>query len=421
MNNFCIRTLGCKVNQFESFSIADSLCRLGLKETDDKCDLVIVNTCAVTHVACHQSRQVISKLSRNNPSATLLITGCYVDLYPTELQERFSNIILIPNAYKLTIPEIVKTGNFPCENLRAVYFPSNVPVFKGRARAYLKVQDGCEQFCSYCVVPFARKGYKSLDLQKAVSQAKELESIGFHEVVLTGIHLGRYGFERGQSLANLLSALIAGTNILRFRLSSIEPTEISPSILTMIRESNRICKHLHIPLQSGSATILKGMKREYLPEDFKDLVGQIRDLIPDCGIGTDVMVGFPGEDEKEFSKTLSLLKTLPITYIHAFPYSPRKGTAAYGLSHTSSPQEIRHRVKMLRELSEQKKREFISSFVGSYVEFLPERYSHEGFITGHTDNYLLGILVDQRNLPLGNRIMAKVQGSKGDILILKTA
>ncbi|MFN3535068.1 MAG: MiaB/RimO family radical SAM methylthiotransferase, partial [Desulfatiglandales bacterium] len=383
---FKVVTLGCKVNQYESFSIIDRLQRIASEEGGPDGDYAIINTCAVTHVACHQSRQAISKLMRENPSSTLLITGCYVDLYPEELQERFGKAILIPTPYKLRIPEMVGTSNFEYSSLFPISFPQFPPKPKTRARAYLKVQDGCEGRCSYCVVPLARGSYKSLDMEEVVRQAKELEEAGFEELVITGIHLGKYGVEKGEaSLERLISQLISNTSQLRFRLSSIEPKEVTPLLLRMIRETNRICRHLHIPLQSGSAKILRGMGRDYLPDFYRDLVHQVKGSLPDSSLGTDVMVGFPGEDESSFLETLQFLEALPITYLHVFPYSPRKGTLAYSFKRSISHGELRRRVATLKELDRRKRGQFMAQMLGSVLQFLPERSSKEGELIGHTD------------------------------------
>lgn len=418
--SFKIATLGCKVNQYESFSIIDSLANLNIKETKFNSDLVIVNTCAVTHVACHQSRQAISKSIRENPSATVIITGCYVDLYPEEIRERFSNVILIPTPYKLRIWELAQKGEFDHLNLSPLYFPGRVPNFRGRARAYLKIQDGCEQKCSYCIVPIARGGYKSLDLHSAVSQARELEERGLEEMILTGIHLGMYGAEKkGLNLEKLLIELISNTSILKFRLSSIEPTEISPNLISLIKESNRICRHLHIPLQSGSKEILSKMNRNYSPKFFRDLIFYIKEQIPDCGLGTDIIVGFPGESEEEFNDTVSLIEELPLSYLHVFPYSPRKGTPAYNLVPQFTSKEAKLRVNYLRRLGEMKRRTFMEQMLGANLEFVPEKVSDCGQLVGHTDNYLPGILSDGQKDLVRRRVLVKVIGIEENRLSLK--
>lgn len=415
---FKVFTLGCKVNQYESFSIIDSLENMSIKERSYNADLVIVNTCAVTHVACHQSRQVIARSIRENPSATVIITGCYVDLYPEELKERFPKATLIATPYKLRIWELVKKDEYSHLDMAPLYFPERAPNYRYRVRAYLKVQDGCEQRCSYCIVPMARGGYKSLSLDSAVSQAKELEEKGIQELILTGIHLGMYGVEKGFNLEKLLIELISNTSILKFRLSSIEPTEINPSLISLIKESNRICKHLHIPLQSGSKEILSKMNRGYSPVFFRNLVSYIKKEIPDCGLGTDIIVGFPGEGEREFGETVSLIEELPFTYLHVFPYSERKGTPAFNLKVQCTPKEKKLRVNYLRKLGEVKRKRFLEQMMGTELEFLPERVSDQGQLMGHTDNYLLGVLSNGQRDLIGKRVRVKVVGTEENRLLL---
>jgi threonylcarbamoyladenosine tRNA methylthiotransferase MtaB len=417
---FKIYTLGCKVNQYESFCIRYDLTRDGFREKEMDCDLIIVNTCAVTNTACHQSRQSISKLMGENPRADIIITGCYVDLYPDELANKFKKAILIQNSYKLRMPEIIRGGPSLPKGLAPCWFPHVPPLQEGRGRAYLKIQDGCEANCSYCVVPTARGGYKSLARDLVVCQSKELERRGFKEVVLTGIHLGKYGVDRGEEgLVDVIEDVLKGSDVMKLRISSLEPAEVTDALLRVFINSCRLNKHFHIPLQSGSEKILSLMERDYSPKFYKDLIWEIKRLMPQAGIGADVIVGFPGEDDECFEETLNLIKELPLSYLHVFPYSERNGTKAKDFANKVPIGVKKKRATILRALGDEKKREFLHSHIGKYVEILVEKKAPDGRLFGHTDNYLMGVVESAGPDVLGMWLGGRVERVEDGVLVVK--
>jgi len=419
IKRFKIVTLGCKVNQYESFAIKESFLHKGLEEGKNYCDFIVINTCAVTSSACHQSRQVISKLVKENPNATILITGCYVDLYPSELKIRFNSANLIPTKYKLDIFRFTEDLKTKVELLKPSYFPLTPPTSFGRARAYLKIQDGCEGKCTYCVVPIARGAYKSLEREKLLNQVEFLEQKGYREIVLTGIHLGKYGFDLGDiTLRDILIEILNTTNNVKLRLSSIEPTELTKDLLELVKASERICRHFHVPLQSGAEEVLVKMGREYIPEEYASIVLDIYSTIPNVGIGSDVIVGFPGEDERAFEKTFNLIKTLPLSYLHVFPFSPRPNTIANSYRDRISHDIVKKRLHLLRALSEEKKLKFMEAQLENYIKFLPERILEDEYTVGHTDNYLVGIMRYKSKI-LGEWVLGKVKGIENNRLVLE--
>jgi len=418
IRRFRIATLGCKVNQYESFAIKELFLENGFEESGRDCDLVVINTCAVTNSACHQSRQLISKLKRENPNAKIFVTGCYVDLYPSELQGRFPSAMLVPTRYKLDIFKVAERGEVNVERLNSSCFPIKPPTPSERARAYLKIQDGCEGRCTYCVVPLARGSYKSLEKNRVLEQVTYLEKMGYREVVLTGIHLGKYGADLGDiTIEDILLEILKRSSKVRLRLSSIEPTELSRDLLELVKSSERICKHFHIPLQSGAEKILLAMGREYTSDEYAELIWDIHKLIPDAGIGADVIVGFPGEDEKDFENTYQLIERLPLSYLHVFPFSVRPGTVASSYVNAVPINVIKTRLNLLRSLAEEKKRTFMERQVGNYIKFLPEKTIEGTYIMGHTDNYLLGVMRSTDG-GLGKWALGKVRGVEANKLIL---
>jgi len=398
---FKIFTLGCKVNQWESAFFRTALEDMGWEEArEDPCGLAIVNTCIVTQKASHQSRQAIRRFIRENPGALVVAAGCYAQVYPEELGEIEGLDMIIGNTLKYALPELVSMrGPRDRPQLFVKPFAGRVPLeplevknFAERTRAYLKVQDGCETFCSYCIVPRARGPYRSLELDHVLWSLEGLADQGFKEVVLTGIHLGKYGVDLHQEtdLAGLLAEIGKRQFPLRIRLSSLEPGEINDAIIEMVASEPWLCRHFHVPLQSGDARVLKAMGRTYSPEDYRSLILKIREKVPLAAIGADVMVGFPFEGEKEFQNTLKLAKSLPVSYLHVFPYSPRKGTPAEKLGNPIPPDVVKQRARCMRDLGLRKRADFWNLCVGIEFEVLVEKWEeeHPPVVQGLTDNYL---------------------------------
>jgi len=397
-----VATLGCKVNQFESASFISSLRARGIEIVPfpRKADLYIINTCAVTIKAGAQSRQLVRRALKANPEARLIITGCYAQIDSVGLMEITDyGACIVGNSYKHRLVEVALAADC-CDlemflgDIREAREICFLPVrrFPGRTRAFLRLQDGCSNFCSYCIIPYTRGRSRSLPQEKALEQLEVLLKENYREIVLTGIHLGMYGHDLPEpaTFVDLLQKFLAAAPSIRFRLSSLEPAEVSGEILTLIRERDNFMPHLHIPLQSGDSRILAFMNRHYSPAFFEEVIGRVRSFLPGAAIGVDVMAGFPGEDETAFLNTVDLLERLPVSYLHVFPYSKRPGTLAATMKNHVNSKVKQERTSILRKIGLQKKREFYSSFLGETREVLVEGKpaGDKGIRQGFTDNYI---------------------------------
>lgn len=393
-------TLGCKVNQSDAASLASELKARGHRVVypSEPADVTIIHTCTVTQKTDYQSRQLIRRVVASDPARQVIVTGCYAQVSPESLQE-IAGIDFIVGIHERTrIPQIVSRGKcatpyaFVSPSEETQVFEENLSPFTGRTRAYLKVQDGCDSFCSYCLVPFARGRNRSFPLDRALARAGELSRQGFQEVVLTGIHLGTYGQDLTPpiTLLDLLRALEGEQFNFRLRLSSIEPAEFTPELIRFLAASPRICPHLHIPLQSGDDGILQEMNRNYSSSFFEDLVRRLVRSIPGVTIGVDVIGGFPGEDEQAFGNTMQLIESLPLAYLHVFPFSRRKGTPAFSSPGQVPSRVIKDRCRALRELGWRKKSLYHTSFLGRTLQVLVEskRDRDTGMLKGYSQNYI---------------------------------
>jgi threonylcarbamoyladenosine tRNA methylthiotransferase MtaB len=404
MPKFKIITLGCKVNQAESESIAGRLTGPDWQPAGaaEEADVCIINTCTVTQKAAMQSRQAVRQAIHANPRACVAVTGCYAETDPQALMTIKGLDCIVDQAGKARLPEMIRTGRITKGARPALLSltgdtacPPAVAFFDtpaGRTRPFLKIQDGCDAFCTYCVVPYARGRSRSSELQAVIASVEHLAAQGFHEVVLTGIHIGFYGRDLSppSTLLELLQRVETQTPPVRVRLSSIEPLELTDEIISLVAGSDRFCRHFHIPLQSGDHGILKRMGRPYAPEDFSTLVRKIRRSLPDAAIGADVLVGFPGETETAFENTLQLIEALPVTYLHVFPFSARPGTAAHDFPENVPPDRIKQRCSRMRQLGSRKRLGFHRSFIGQHLAVLAEsrRDPKTGRLKGVSSNYL---------------------------------
>ena len=376
-----LTTLGCKSNRYDSQVIEGLLRGEGFETVSfrDEADAYIINTCTVTSKTDYQSRQLVRRARRLNPSALLIVTGCYAQVSPGEIAgiegvdyvvgtlERDRIPTFIKSGRKTGSPEVVTAGKR--DSQPAFYSPgikSNT-----MTRAYLKVQDGCDAFCSYCIIPYARGRSRSATREEVLLGLEDLMEKGFKEIVLTGIHLGGYGrdLSPASSLTALLEEMEKRDYPCRIRLSSIEPLEITDGIIALMKSSNLLCNHLHVPFQSGDDKVLSAMKRPYSRAELIGLVGKLCSSLPHISIGVDVIAGFPGESEAGFANTCDLLRELPLSYFHVFPYSRRKGTPAAELSPLENG-VIKERAKVLRELGEKKKADFLNQNLGQNGEGL---------------------------------------------------
>jgi len=414
---FKIITLGCKVNQFESACLRGALLHAGWTEVvkDGCADVNIINSCIVTQRAACQTRQAVRKVIKGNPSATTAVIGCYAEVFPEELSNIEGVSLVAGNAMKGRLPEMLLDGPSPCRPLLNIppfsksgtggisqalsSFHKDTPfevlsaeMFSDRTRSFLKIQDGCDSFCSYCIVPFARGHLRSLPPAKAISMLRAFAEKGYKEAVLTGIHLGKYGTDLpdGTNLHGLLKLIQKERLPLRIRLSSLEPMEIERDLIDMVGSEPWLCRHFHIPLQSGDDRILERMNRKYTSREFAALIRRVRERAPLAAIGVDVMAGFPGEDDQAFRNTFDLLMDLPISYLHVFPFSPRKGTAASTLSGRVHEKEIKERADSLRAVGAKKRLAFYTSCLEKEFQVLTEGWKsrERGIIRGFSDNYL---------------------------------
>jgi threonylcarbamoyladenosine tRNA methylthiotransferase MtaB len=408
---FTVKTLGCKVNQHEADAIIVDMENAGFRyispdDKDEKADFFIINTCTVTGRAAMQARQTIRQAIRQNPEARIIVTGCYAQTEPDEIGKIPGVHHIIGQSHKHLLAPILQilgtdspsaTLEMPLKALSDIrqlrhFYPVPTSAMGNRTRPYLKIQDGCNSFCTYCIVPLTRGPSRSLAVDEVIAQVRRIHEAGYLETVLTGIHVGCYGLDLHPptTLHGLLDRVLKETEIIKIRLSSIEPLELTPDIITLASTSSRFRNHFHIPLQSGDNGILQSMNRPYSAEYYRDLILDIHRRIPDCGIGSDVLVGFPGETAQAFENTFHLLESLPVTYLHVFPFSPRKGTRADGFPNRVSPSVIKERCRDLRLLGFRKKIDFYEKQVGKRVEVLIEGKSspRHGLLKGMTETYI---------------------------------
>ena len=394
MRTVGILTLGCKVNTYESEYIIHLLKEAGyqIKDFDDFCDVYIINTCTVTNTSDIKSRKMIRKAIRKNPDACVVAMGCFIEANK-DFQLPGLDIIL-GNRDKSKIIELLDEWFLKQEEIRRLY--STLPrefedmyinEFPGRTRAFVKIQDGCENFCSYCIIPFVRGKCRSKNPDEVIDEITDLVNHGYQEVVLTGIHTGNYGVDLDTNFASLLKRVVAIPGLLRLRISSIEITELTKDVLDVIRDSSIIVDHMHIPLQAGSNHVLSLMNRKYDLDYYFNKIKEIREVRPNMAITTDVIVGFPGESEEDFLETIDTCKKIGFTKIHVFPYSERKGTKAMELPDHIEPSVKKERARRLLLVSKELECSYYASFVGSEVTVLVEE-EKDGKSYGHTDNYL---------------------------------
>lgn len=435
MRKAYISTLGCKVNQYESAAFQTGFEAKGLAITDDvrDADYIVINTCAVTGKASAQSRQEIRKAARLNQRAEIVITGCHAHLLKDELQTLeglgANRVIVVSNDRKDTlvsnlIEKPASVSGFISDQIRHSQDVCHLPVkkFGSRTRAYLRVQDGCDSYCSYCIVPYARGQSRSLHKAAVLHQAKTYAEEGHREIVITGIHVGNYGkdLDETSDIATLIETLCRATPSVRYRLSSIEPLEISEKLLTLMQELGNFMPHLHIPLQSGDDEILARMNRRYTSKQFISVLRTCSTMLPEAAIGIDVMVGFPGESQKHFINTKKLLEQINCTYLHVFPYSKRPGTQAAEMRNQVNSQEKQQRVLELRSLGKLKQALFYRSHIGTAREVLIEKErTKSGHLKGFTDNYI-PVRLDGEDRLMNAIVTARLQQFINGIVIAHT-
>ena len=389
-------TLGCKLNAYDTQWYAEQFATRGYREVSfgDRADVTVVNTCTVTGQGDAQSRKALRRAHRISPEGTVVAVGCYAQTDPDALSQMPEVDLVVGTAERVQLLDLINDTcslgrTFVTRSRTADFQDMDIYNFGGRARAFVKIQEGCNEFCSFCIIPFARGRSRSRTLQSAVSQVKKLVDAGYREVVLTGVHIGDYGADlAGCELLQVLEAVEQIDRLDRFRVSSIEATYVTDEMIDFFAESQKFCRHLHIPLQSGDNGILKAMRRPYTRAQYIALLEKVAKRVPGVGIGGDVMVGFPGESDAAFQNTRDLIADHPLTYLHVFPYSPRGKTPAARMANQVDPQVKKQRGAILRELGRQKVAAFQARFLGQTLPVLFENRRNGQCLQGLTDNYI---------------------------------
>ena len=394
MRSVGVLTLGCKVNTYESEYVINELKNAGyeIKDFEDICDVYIINTCTVTNNSDSKSRKMIRAAIKRNPNACVVAMGCFIAANP-EYSENGLDII-IGNKDKAKIVSLLdeyfknkETLNLQYTGRLKEFEDMYITDFPGRTRAFVKIQDGCDNFCTYCIIPFVRGKCRSKEETKVIEEVTDLVKNGYKEVVLTGIHTGSYGVDLDTTFADLLNKLVKIEGLKRLRISSIETTELNEDVLDVLRNSKVLVDHLHIPIQAGSNEILKAMNRKYDLDFFFKKINEIRSIRQEISISTDVIVGFPGESEELFQTTIDTCRKIEFTKLHVFPYSERRGTASSRMDGKLDNGVKKDRARRLIEVSHELETNYMKKYIGRDIEVLVEEYI-DGYSYGHTGNYL---------------------------------
>ena len=376
-------TLGCKLNQAESELLAKRFIESGYRIVNgNEADICILNTCTVTHVADRKSRHLVRLLRKRNPEAFIVVTGCYGEREHQKAMQIGADLI-VGNKQKMNLPDLISTKFFPTYDCQ-----TKQPASTDRVRSFIKIQDGCNNFCTYCIVPTVRGQEYSLPVDEVIDEVKTRASDGYKEVVLTGTKIGTYKHNK-VNLNHLIEQILINTDIERLHVSSLQPQEISPALINLWQDS-RLCRHFHIALQSGSDTVLKQMKRHYSTTDYRDAIFLIRKTVPDVAITTDIMVGFPVEGNKEFNESYHFCQEIGFAGIHVFPYSPRPGTLAANIPEQVSDKQKKERNQVMLKLAKESANKFCESFLGKTLTVLWENEvtPGSGLYSGFSDNYI---------------------------------
>ena len=398
-NTFNIITLGCKVNQYESEAVEELFLQKGYEKAQTNADIYVINTCTVTNMSDRKSRQMISKARRDNPDAIVAVMGCYSQVKPEEVAEIEGVDIVLGSRNKENVVDLCEDILQNKNAIDKIIAPSESKIFEElqisnqteMTRAYIKIQDGCNMYCSYCLIPYARGNIVSRDIDSIVEETKRLADNGFKEIVLTGIHVASYGkdFDSDISLIDVIEAVASVEKIKRIRLSSMEPRHISLDFLERMKATGKACDHFHLSLQSGSDDILKAMNRKYDSKMYKEKVDLIRDVFPNAGLTTDIIVGFPGESQENHEETMEFVDEIKFAKTHLFKYSPREGTRAAKMTGQVDGNIKKQRLHDLERIEEKNRMDFLEEQIGKVLEVLIESKSDlEGYSGGYSTNYL---------------------------------
>ena len=411
MKKVAFYTLGCKVNQYETEAMLEIFKKEGYTQVDseDFADVYVINTCTVTHMSDRKSRQYIRRMKKKNPDAIIAVVGCYSQVSPEEILEiEEVNLVMGTNERRQIVEEIKKLDASKkastVDDIMKVRAFEEIEISQtnGRTRAFIKIQDGCDRFCTYCIIPYARGGkVRSRDLESIVSEVEKLVLNGYKEVVLTGIHVASYGKDVKDESINLLTVIKAINEIdgiERIRLSSVEPVLFTDEFVSEVSKMKKVCPHYHLSLQSGCDETLKRMNRRYTTKEYKEIVDRLRENIPNVAITTDVIVGFPGETNDEFKSTYEFLKEIELSQMHVFKYSPRKGTPAATMENQIDPQMKQLRSDKLLNLNKENFNKFAGRFIGQEVDVLFEQSIAENTYEGLTPNYIRVVVKSDKDI-----------------------
>lgn len=413
------QTLGCKVNRYETEAMQKLFEAAGYEITAETevADVVVVNTCTVTSLSSQKSRQIIRRAARANEKAVLVVVGCYAQNQPQEISKIEGVDIIIGTAERTKIVELVAQFlENRGEQILTVGEVGKIAEFEElphtphRTRAFLKIEDGCNNFCTYCIIPFVRGRVRSRSLESIRAECLQLKNSGYKEIVLTGIHIGAYGkdFRDGTTLADAVKTVLEAANPARLRLGSIESAEMSDELIALMKTDSRICNHVHLPLQSGSDEILKSMRRPYTTKNFAELTARLTSEVPNISIGTDLIVGFPGETEELFAETAEFIKSQPFSKIHVFPYSAREGTVAAAMTNQLDGLTKKNRAGVALEISAAKEKSFAANLIGQTVQIIAET-EEGGYIDGLTKNYVRVYVPANSKIKLGEFVTVEVE------------
>ena len=423
MKRISVVTLGCKVNQYDTAALLNHLPSSEFvknKKFDEPADVYVIDTCTVTHKADSEARNYVYRAKRSNPHGVVIVTGCYAQVSPEQLSALEEVDYVIGNSHKFSsLLGVVRRGEVQNEpkvlisdifkEKKRKFDTPDIRFFPDRTRAFLKVQDGCNYACTFCVIPRARGRSRSLGADEVISRLKTLARAGYKEVVLTGVHLASYGRDTGSDLVSLLGKIEESGAVHRVRLSSLDPADTKKELISFVSNSKIVCPSFHVALQSGDRDVLRRMRRRYTPEEFLECTDTIRDVLPEASIGTDIMVGFPGETQEQFENSRDVAAASELTYFHVFPYSIRKMTAAANMKDQIPPQVKKQRAAELRALGKTKKEAFYRKFIGKTLDAIVESKSN-----CTTENYI-NVKLIEANISSGTEIKVEIKNVKNEV------
>lgn len=428
MKTAAFYTLGCKVNQYETEAIAEQFTSKGyeIRDFSEYADVYVINTCSVTAMSDRKSRQIIRRAKKQNPHSTVIVTGCYAQVAPDEvLKIDGVNLVIGTNEKSRIVAEaekLTEAAKSVCvHDISHTHDFEEMAVsgYSSMTRAYIKIQEGCNQFCSYCIIPYARGPIRSRNPKAVVEEAKRLVADGFTEIILVGIHIASYGLDRKDtSLADIILEINKLSGIKRIRLSSIEPMTLSPAFIEKISPADKLCPHFHLSLQSGCDETLKRMNRRYTTAQYAEIVKSIRESFEGAAITTDIMTGFPGETDEEFEKSAEFAEKMKFSDIHIFKYSPRPGTPAAKYPNQITPEKKDERSKVLERIRQKSEKEYLSGFIGTEAEVLFEQPSekYKGYFEGKTANYITVLVKSDEDLSFKYRTVKLCEVVDGGIM-----